>query len=57
VGYPTLWDGTYNGKKSAAGVHHYYYIISAHQSKQILSGAVTAIYWDWVLIDEQLITV
>jgi len=41
-GYTAAWNGTYNGNKLPAGV--YYYIISAKNGKQTLSGSVTIIY-------------
>jgi gliding motility-associated-like protein len=41
-GYPSPWDGTYNGKKLPPGV--YYYIINARDNKQVLSGSVTILY-------------
>ncbi|MDB5158042.1 MAG: hypothetical protein JWR50_2749 [Mucilaginibacter sp.] len=41
-GYSNPWNGTINGKKLPGGV--YYYVINAHQSRQILSGNVTIIY-------------
>lgn len=41
-GYATAWDGTHNGKRLPAGV--YYYIVSANNDKQTLSGWVAIIY-------------
>jgi gliding motility-associated-like protein len=41
-GYPTPWNGEYQGRKLPMGT--YYYVISVNGSKQILSGSITIIY-------------
>jgi len=41
LGYPTPWDGTYNGKPVPVGV--YYYVINSHYEGQVFSGYVTVI--------------
>lgn len=41
-GYPTPWNGEYQGRKLPMGT--YYYIISTSGNKQILSGSITIIY-------------
>ena len=41
-GYNVPWNGTSNGKKIPSGV--YYYVISAKDGKQVLSGSLTIIY-------------
>lgn len=41
-GYPTPWNGEYQGRKLPMGT--YYYIINTSGNKQILSGSITIIY-------------
>jgi gliding motility-associated-like protein len=41
-GYPTPWNGEYQGRKLPMGT--YYYIISTGGNKQVLSGSITIIY-------------
>jgi len=42
VGYPSPWNGEYDGKRLPQGV--YYYVITAKNNTQKLSGWVTIIY-------------
>ena len=42
VGYPVPWNGEYDGKKLPQGV--YYYVITAKNNTQKLSGWVSIIY-------------
>jgi gliding motility-associated-like protein len=41
VGYPTPWDGKYNGQQLPIGT--YYYIINTNVNSQVLSGSLTII--------------
>ncbi|WP_183574592.1 PKD-like domain-containing protein [Mucilaginibacter sp. X5P1] len=41
VGYPTPWDGKYNGQQLPVGT--YYYIINTNVNNQVLSGSLTII--------------